>query len=131
MNKTIVASGPVIVEEGKTLLDISGKDNFWKFCGGIIKDGESLAQTAKRRAKEELGIDIEITNDKPFLMLVHREEPEGITDALLVHFLAKRIGDVNPGPDIKEWKWVDLQNLPPDNELGENIKPALKHFELI
>ncbi len=131
MNKIIIASGPVIVEGKKTLLDISGKDNFWKFCGGRIKDGETLIQTAKRRAKEELGIDIEIINKEPFLMLVHRENEEETTDAILVHFLSKRIGKINPGPDIKKWEWIDLQQLPTDNKLGENIKPTLKHFGFI
>lgn len=129
MNKIITASGPVIVEGGKALLDIRGKDDFWKFCGGKPREDESLAQAAKRRAKEELGIDIEIINNEPFLLLVHRETAEGITDAILVHFLAKRIGEVNPGPEVKKWDWLDAGNLP--ENIGENIKPALKHFGFI
>ena len=34
MKRIIVASGPVIVENNKVLLNQHGDDNFWKFCGG-------------------------------------------------------------------------------------------------
>ncbi|MCX6730208.1 MAG: hypothetical protein NT058_01790 [Candidatus Portnoybacteria bacterium] len=70
-------------------------------------------------------------NKEPFLMLVHREDGGEITDAILVHFLSKRIGEVNPGPDIKRWEWINLQQLPANKELGENIKPTLTHFGFV
>jgi len=50
-------------------------------------------------------------------------------DIILVHFLAKRIGEVKPGEDINKWDWMDIDNLPAD--LGPNILPALKHFGFI
>ena len=128
MSKIIIVSGPVIVKNNKALLDISGEDKFWKFCGGKIKEDESLIDTAKRRAKEELGIDIDILNKEPFIMYTKKTENEKI-EIVLVHFLAKSIGEVKPGEDIKEWAWHDLDNLP-DN-LGPNIVPALKYFDLL
>jgi hypothetical protein len=33
---------------------------------------------------------------------------------ILIHYLAKRISDIQPGKDIVEWKWIDIHNLPPD-----------------
>lgn len=128
MAKIIIASGPVIVEDGKVLLDKSGEDTFWKFCGGKIKDEDAdLQAAAERRAKEELGIGIEILDIEPFITFATKETLEGKLDIILVHFLAKHIGEIKPGADIKEWEWIPLADLAEEN-LGPNIIPALKHF---
>lgn len=127
MNKIIIASGPVIVEENKVLLDQHGDTTFWKFCGGRAENLEaSLIEVAKNRAKEELGIEIEILNPEPFITYTQKEAPDGVLDVILVHFLAARIGEVKPGAEIREWGWLDINALP-DN-LAPNILPVLKHF---
>ena len=128
MNKIVIASGPVIVENSKVLLNISGKDNFWKFCGGKVKESENLKEAASRRAKEEMDIDIKITNDTPYLLYLPKPGEEQI-DVILVHYLAERIGEIKPGDDIREWAWHDLNKLPDD--LGPNIIPTLTHFSFI
>lgn len=130
MNKIIIASGPVIMEDGKVLLDIQGEDTYWKFCGGKTREGESLQETAARRAGEELGIGIEILDSNPFIFYVQKETPEGIIDVIAVHFLAKRIGEVVPGEGVKEWKWIPLENIAGEN-LAPSIIPALEYFKLI
>lgn len=129
MDRLIVASGPVIVENNKVLLDKDYKEDIWKFCGGKIKEDENLDDTAKRRPKEELGIDVEILDENPFVTFSAKETPEGKIDVILVHFLAKKIGEIKPEENIRKWGWFDLNNLP-DN-LGPNIIPALKHFGYI
>lgn len=69
MQKIIIASGPVIVENNKVLLDQHGDTTFWKFCGGKVEDFETdLIENARREVKEEMGIDIEILDEKPFLL---------------------------------------------------------------
>ncbi len=130
MPKIIIASGPVIVEEGKVLVNKHGDTAFWKFCGGRVEDfNQTLKEAAAREAKEEVGIDLEFTDDEPFFMYTKKETPEGIIDVILVHFLAKRVGEVKLGPDIREYAWLDIGSLPDD--LGPNIIPALKHFGFI
>jgi ADP-ribose pyrophosphatase YjhB (NUDIX family) len=129
MTKIIIASGPVIVENNKVLLDQHGDTDFWKFCGGRVADNWGLIETAHKRPKEELGIDIEILDENPFITYTTKETPEGQLDVVLVHFLAKRIGEIKPGADIREWNWFELNNLP--SNLGPNIIPTLKHFEFI
>jgi ADP-ribose pyrophosphatase YjhB (NUDIX family) len=79
-------------------------------------------ENAKREVKEEMGIDIEIIDPEPFIIHIHKDEK----DIILVHFLAKRIGEIQPGAEIKEWNWLDIANLPED--VGPNIVPVLKHF---
>jgi hypothetical protein len=32
-----------------------------------------------------------------------------------------------PGKDIKEWRWIDINDLDKEN-LAPNIKPTLKYF---
>ncbi len=56
MKKIIFASGPLIVENNKVLLDISGDDNFWKFCGGRVNENEGLIEAARNRFMEEFKI---------------------------------------------------------------------------
>lgn len=127
-NKVILASGPVIVENNKVLLNKSGEDDFWKFCGGRLNAEDNLIDVAKFRVKEEMGLEIEITNPTPFLM--HTKKPnEPEIDVILVHFLAKKLNEVEPGEVVKEWDWFDVENLP--ENLAPNIKPTLKYFGFI
>ena len=131
MFKIIIASGPVIVENNKVLLNKHGDDNFWKFCGGQIEDSElNIKETAKREVQEEMGLEIEILDEAPYFFYSEKEGSDLKTSVILIHFLAKRINEIMPGKDTKEWCWLDLTNL--DNEdLAPNIKPTLKHFGFI
>ncbi|MFA5155273.1 MAG: NUDIX hydrolase [Patescibacteria group bacterium] len=128
MLKIIIASGPVIVENNKVLLNKDGKDNFWKFCGGRIEESDiDLKETAKREVKEEMGLDVEITDNEPYLFYTEKEKDGMKVSVVLVHFLARRIGEITPGEDIREWRWIDINDL--DKEaIAPNIKPTLKHF---
>lgn len=127
MPRIIIVSGPVIVENNKVLLNKHGDTAFWKFCGGRVENFEAdLIENAKREVKEEMGIEIKILDEEPFLTFARKKMPEGKIDIILAHFLAERIGGIKPGEDIREWQWVDLNNLPAD--LGPNIISALKYF---
>lgn len=128
MPKIIIASGPVIVENEKVLLDQHGDTEFWKFCGGRLDDlEESLEEGARKRAKEELGIDLKILDPVPFITYTQKETPEGVLDIILVHFLAKRVGEIVPGTEIRKWDWLPLETIERE-DLAPNILPALKHF---
>lgn len=130
MPKIIIASGPVIVEENKVLLNQHGDSTFWKFCGGRVEDFETdLIENARREVKEEMGIEIEILDSNPFITYAKKENPEGAIDVILVHYLASRIGEIEPGEDIRKWDWLDINNLPDD--LAPNILPALEYFKFI
>lgn len=130
MPKIIIVSGPVIVENSKALLNKHGDTLFWKFCGGRVEDyGINLIDNAEREVKEEMGIEIKILDETPFITYATKETDEGKIDVILVHFLAERIGEIKPGEDITDWSWHDINNLPSD--LAPNIIPALKHFGFI
>ncbi|PKM91774.1 hypothetical protein CVU82_01030 [Candidatus Falkowbacteria bacterium HGW-Falkowbacteria-1] len=128
MLKIIIASGPVIVENNKVLLNKHGKDDFWKFCGGRVEDYEiNLKETAKREVREEMGLEIKILDGDPYFFYTEKEDNGVKVSVVLVHFLAKRINEITPGNDIREWKWISLDEIDREN-LAPNIKPALKYF---
>lgn len=119
-----IASGPVIIENDKVLLD-KHEDPFWKFPGGKQLDTNNFQENAKREVKEELNIDVTLEND-PYVMAFERDH-NGIKEyVILVHYLAKRKGEPKPGRDVKEFIWVDINNLPED--CAPNIKPVIEHF---
>lgn len=128
MKKIIFASGPVVVENNKVLLDISGNDDFWKFCGGRVKENEGLIEAAHNRFLEELNMKIEIINPEPYIMYTKKPGNEKI-DVILIHWLSRRIGEEKAGETVKEFAWHDINNLP-DN-LAPNIIPTLKHFKFL
>jgi len=51
-------------------------------------------------------------------------------DVILAHYLAKRIGEIKPGTDIREWKWIGLKNLTKE-KLAPNVLPALRYFGFV
>lgn len=118
-----MASGPVIIQDGKVLLDKHGDDDFWKFPGGRQKDGESMQETAQREAKEELGIDVTLEGD-PVIMILEMEGKH----VTLIHYKASFSGEITPGRDVREWAWHDVNNLPED--CAPNIKPIIEKMGL-
>ncbi len=124
--KITIASGPVIIERGQVLLVKHGKNNYWKFPGGRLRDDNSYQDNAKREAKEELGIKVKLVGQS-FVVVVERKE-DGVKDyVVLIHYSAKRLTKkITPGADIRQWAWHDINNLPKD--CAENIKLAVKHF---
>lgn len=132
MPEIVIASGPVILEEGKVLLNREKKDygiTPWLFPGGKVEDLDiSLEETCHREAKEEMGIEVEILRPlKTVLIRSIKKEGEGTTyDYVLVHFLAKRKGDVKPAETITEWGWFDINNLPQNS--APNVREVIDSY---
>ncbi len=124
---SIIASGPVIIEDGCVLLTKEAKASGitpWMFPGGEVEDfDKTLEDTCCREVKEELGIKIEII--KPLKPIMISQNGRVI---ILIHYLAKRIGDIKPGNDIAEWKWLPINNLP--NDCAPNVYQVLKDLSL-
>ena len=128
MSKIIIAVGPVIIENNQVLLNKDKKDNFWKFCGGRVEDGEiNIKETLKREVKEEMGLDLEILDEPPYFFYTEKESADGLVSVILIHFLARRIGEIVPGPETTDWSWINLDNLD-QIDLAPNIKPTLRYF---
>ena len=122
----IVASGPVIIENNKVLLNKHGEDGMWKFVGGQVEafdfldELNSLEEACRREVKEEMDIEIEIVRPlKP--MMIKKDKK---TWVVLIHYLAKKIGEIEPGDDIIKWGWYPIDDLP--EGCAPNIDPVLK-----
>jgi 8-oxo-dGTP pyrophosphatase MutT (NUDIX family) len=119
-----------------------GEELIWKFCGGKFeKNDKGLIEAVQREALEELGIGLEIRRRHPFSVSTDTEEsypeqfiphdykdgPQGRTDLLIVHYWARRVGEIRKSDKIKEAKWIpldDLWGMPK----AENVVPALMHL---
>jgi ADP-ribose pyrophosphatase YjhB (NUDIX family) len=108
---SIIASGPVIIEDNKVLLNREQKEDGitpWMFPGGEVEEfDKSLEEACQREVGEEMGIKIEII--KPLRPIMISQNGRVI---ILIHYLAKRIGEIQPGNDIAQWAWHDINNLP-------------------
>ncbi|MBI2037856.1 MAG: NUDIX hydrolase [Candidatus Magasanikbacteria bacterium] len=115
---SIIASGPVIIEDNKVLLNREKKENGitpWMFPGGEVEEfDKSLEEACHREVGEEMGIKIEIIKPLKPIMIYQNERV-----IILAHYLAKRIGEISPGKDISEWAWHDINNLP--NNCAQNV----------
>jgi len=113
VEKTILASGPVIIENGKLLLDKDEKDNFYKFIGGKVKEGETLEERCIKRAKEEINADIEIIRPLSPIVLWENPQTKEPMQIILIHYLSKLKNprDIKPIFPIKELKWIKIEDI--------------------
>jgi len=123
-NQVILVSGPVIIKDGKVLLNKHGESNLWKFPGGDITEASGdLESWAAKKAKEELGIDVKII--KALRPMIIWKDDETI---VLFHYLAGLISDeIKPAAYIREWAWLDIENLPED--CSENVKKIIEDIK--
>ncbi len=124
--KSIVAAGPVIVEDGKLMVNKDSKDDFYKIPGGTVEpDTEDLEEACYREAREENNAKIEII--KPLHPMIIWKNPQtGEKMAiLLIHYLAKLKNkeDIKPMLPIKEIKWLDINEI---KEGKYNVAPNIK-----
>lgn len=59
--KHIISAATIVLNDQGEILLIKGPRRGWEMPGGQVEEGESLKDAAIREAKEESGIDIEIT----------------------------------------------------------------------
>lgn len=121
MQNIILVAGAVIVEDGKILLVRGGNDgheSIFMLPGGKLEHPlEDPIDCAQREAKEEASIDIEII--RPLRTLIVERPNKADEYAVLMHYLAKRIGKVETTDDTEEFGWYDIHNLP------DNVAPSI------
>lgn len=91
-------AGGLLIENGKLLLmhRIKNGDEYYVVPGGGIEDDEDLATATKRELKEEIGIDVQLLDDKPIMQLLGEN---GIQYFTLVERIGGKIGTGN-GPEF-------------------------------
>ena len=85
-----------------------------------------LEEAEKQKVMKELGIEVTL-KEEPCVMAFEREKNNIKEYVILIHYLAKRKGEIKIGRDIREFKWLDIKNLPED--CAPNIKTVLEYFK--
>jgi ADP-ribose pyrophosphatase YjhB (NUDIX family) len=123
--KTIIASGPVIIEEGKLLVDKDNKDNFYKLPGGTSKEGESLSETCERRTKEEINANIKTREPLNPMILWENPQTKEPSQIILIHYKSELLNkdEIKPISPIQEINWLDIEEIKKGlHEVAPNIK---------
>ncbi len=124
--KLIIASGPVIIEDGKLLVNKDNKDDFYKLPGGTIEKGiEDLEEACHHEVKEENNAEIEIIKPLSPMILWKNPQTEEKMAVVLIHYLAKLKNkeDIKAIPPIQEVKWLDIEEIKQEKHfVAPNIK---------
>lgn len=131
---TIIASGPVIIEKGKLMVNKDDKDDFYKLPGGTIKEGvESLEEACIRETKEENNADIKIIKSLHPMILWKNPQTGKEMTIILIHYLAKlkNKNNVRAVPPIKEVTWLSIDEIKKGkHNVAPNIKFLIKNGDI-
>lgn len=123
--------GCIIIQNKKVLLVYEKGRNFWGFPKGHVEDGETELETALREVKEEVGLDVEINEEKRYVLnYIIRDE----IDKTTVLYLAKPKSEeiTMQESEIENVKWCDfneaLDTLTFDN-WKELFREVMKDIE--
>lgn len=125
MVEEIIASGPIIVENGKLLVDKDDKDDFYKIPGGRLKENENLEEGCIREVWEEVNAEITIIKKLSTLILSENPTTHKKMRIELHHFLAElnNPDEIKPIHPVKEVKWLDIRGI----KRGKyNVAPNIK-----
>ncbi|MBI3888011.1 NUDIX hydrolase [Candidatus Microgenomates bacterium] len=133
--KIVVNAGAMIFQENKVLLVLQAEGfnkGKWNFPLGGMEPGEKLDQTAIREAKEETGLDIQLTH----FVGLYQQHPSQRICVLIAGFRGVPLtSEIKLNPEeILEAKWFTLNEvkaLPQDQladpEMVNAIQKAIKN----
>jgi len=124
--KVIIASGPVILEGGKLLVNKDSKDDFYKIPGGTIEEGSTdLAESCRREVKEEINGEIEIVRPLHPMIIWKNPQTKERTAIVLIHYLANLLNkeELKPQGETTKIEWLDVDEIKQDKHaVAPNIK---------
>jgi ADP-ribose pyrophosphatase YjhB (NUDIX family) len=124
--KFIIASGPVIIKEGRLLINKDNKDDFYKIPGGTIEPNtENLEEAFKREVKEETNADIKIIKPLNPMAIWKNPTTEEKMAILLIHYKAELLKpeEIKPCEETKEIKWLNIEEI---KQGKHNVAPNIK-----
>ncbi len=133
-----------IIEQGRVLLLQHPKLKKWLPPGGHVEDNETPPECAKREAKEETGLEIELIRqenlwldfwnassfERPYLCLLENIPAHGDKPAhqhIDMIYLAKRVQGT-PFPETKWFSLEEIEQMADDNEIFGETKTTIRHL---
>jgi ADP-ribose pyrophosphatase YjhB (NUDIX family) len=116
-DRPIVAVGAIVVENGRVLMARRGKEpsyGLWSVPGGAVHLGEDLKTAARREIREELGVEVELTDVIELLERVTRDDEGRVQyHYVIVDYLARLAnGEPRPSPEALEVRWIAPEEFP-------------------
>ena len=110
-DRPIVAVGAIVVDKGRVLMARRGKEpsyGLWSVPGGAVHLGEDLKTAARREIREELGIEVELTDVIEILERVTRDAEDRVQyHYVIVDYLARLAnGEPKPSSEALEVRWI-------------------------
>ena len=104
----------IMVREGQVLLVKHSYQQHWYVPGGLVEHGETLAQAARREAREEVGATLgDLT-----LVGVYSSFAEGKSDHITVFACTDFTLVETSNPEIERWGFYPVSELPADVSPG-------------
>ena len=107
-------AGCVIVKNGKALITQRAMDpekGRFDIPGGFLEMGETPVEGVKRELREELGVEVDVTDADYIQASPHRYGDDG-TWTLALGFRARlAAGDPTPADDVESFRWVEESEL--------------------
>lgn len=122
LKMSVLAVIVAIIEDGKILLTKREDFEVWCLPGGGVEDGESVAEAGLREAKEETGLDVELTS----LVGVYSRVGGMWNDVHALLFRAKPVGGelrLQPGETIQV-AYFPFDTLPKEMLFGHPQRVA-------
>jgi len=131
--KTILASGPVIIEDGKLLVNKDDKDDFYKLPGGTVEQNESLTEACINESKQENNAKIKITKPLHPMIIYKNPQTNKKQTIILIHYEAKLLNKdkIKPIAPVKEVTWLNIEEIKKDkHRVAPNIKFLIKKGDI-
>ncbi len=115
-SRPIVSVGVVVRKGNRVLLVRRGQEprkGEWSIPGGIVELGETIRETAQREVREECGIRIQVGEVLEVIDAIYRDQESKVRyHYVLIDLAATHLrGEVKPGSDIDEARWVMREEL--------------------
>ncbi|MGS2809934.1 NUDIX domain-containing protein [Nocardia sp. MW-W600-9] len=131
---SLVPGASVLVTDsaGRILMQRRGDSGNWSLPGGVMEIGETLEQCAVREAKEETGLDVEITG-----LLGIYTDPEHVIEygdgevrqEFAVTYLGRVVGgEISVSSESTEVRFVGVDELA-DLPVHPTVRLRIAHFE--
>lgn len=129
----VVTASALIIQEGRLLLVRRAHEpqkGMLDIPGGYCQPQEHPEEACKRELREELGVEIEITDLHGVYAPTPYEYQGNIQYNCDLFYTATLLSnDVVPADDVASVEWVSLDNLPDESELAfSSLQQAVREF---